>query len=105
MNVLIDDIIITTSFFQIQHIFEETYQDRAGLYEAAGLKGKPVGCVSADHTFKIGKNVSGLREIDEKLVRDKNKLFLVLDATQHVVNWTKSVGHAEIKEALSEVID
>lgn len=55
----------------------------------------------------LGKNVCGFRELDEKLIRCNNKLFLVLDATQHVVGWvvTKSVGHDEIKQSLASVSD
>ena len=91
--------------FQIQHIFEESFQERADMYEAVVSQRTPVGCLSGDHTFRVGKNVSGFREIDEKLIKDKTLLFLVLDATQHIVNWTltKSAAHEEITETLSQV--
>ena len=86
-------------------MFMDVYQQRRSLYQKAVNEVVPESCVSADHTFKIAKNVCGFREEDDVLVKTGNKLFLVMDANQYIVGWklTKNVGHEDIKETLTEV--
>ena len=83
----------------------DTFKQRQGLYNEAVEDAVPEECVSADHTFRVCKNVCGFREEDDALVKHGNKLFLVLGADQKVVGWTltRTVSHDEIEETLSDV--
>jgi len=58
--------------------------------------------MSADHTFKVGKNIGFMRKVDGKFIKQFSNCFIVLSDSGEVMTWclTKSTAFAKVEDLL-----
>ena len=68
----------------------------------------PIGSmIAADATFKISKPIEFRRKEDNKIVRQYNNLFIILNGNREVVQWKLCLNlrHEEIREMLEKIAE
>ena len=68
----------------------------------------PIGSmIAADATFKISKPIEFMRKEDNKIVRQYNNLFIILNGNREVVQWKLCLNlrHEEIREMLEKIAE
>lgn len=90
---------------KLKVIFLDIFQEREIYYKQELTSREPIRCLTADHTFRVGKNIGGYRKEDKKFTREGCKLFILLDAHHYVIDWklTKSCKFSDVKDILENV--
>ena len=87
-------------FLDVFNVWKERY-----IFDMESI---PIGSmIEADATFKISKPIGFRRKENNKIVRQYNNLFIVLNRNREVVQWKLCLNlrHEEIRQMLGEIAE
>ena len=92
---------------KVKDVFLDVFNVRKEQY-ILDIESIPIGSmIAAEATFKISKPIGFRRKEDNKIVRQYNNLFIVLNGNREVVQWKLCLNlkHEEIREMLEKIAE
>ena len=92
---------------KVKDVFLDVFNVRKEQY-ILDMESIPIGfMIAADATFKISKSIGFRRKEDNKIVRQYNNLFIILNGNREVVQWKLcfNLNHEEISKMLEKIAE